>query len=394
MSSDSHAIRTTHVGSLIRPDDVVAVMRRIARGEEVDAGEQQQLLEGAVRDVVRRQKEAGVDIVSDGEYGKIGWNFYVYERLAGIELRPPKDDTFGEQAVTATDWERFPEFYEEYFRAEQDYETPRGVFAAVDAITYTGQDAIGRDIANLKSAMAAEGVDEGFLPVVAPASCFPSLIDEHYGSEQAALMGIAEALREEYRAIVDAGLNVQIDDAFIPFMYDILVPPGTMDDYLAWAQPRIDAMNHALEGIPEDRVRYHVCWGSWNGPHTNDIALRDILPLILQVNAGTYLFEHANPRHEHEWRVWEDVELADGKKLAPGVISHATNVVEHPELVAERLERLARIVGPERVIASTDCGFAQGPFLRRVHPTIQWAKLEALAEGAAIASRNLSSVGV
>ena len=331
--------------------------------------------------------------MSDGEYGKIGWNFYVYERLAGIELRPPANDTFGDLPVRATDWERFPEFYAEYFTAEQDFEAPAGAFAAVDAITYTGQDAIGRDIANLKAAMAAEGVEEGFLPVVAPASCFPSLLDEHYGTEQAALMGVAEALREEYRAIVDAGLNVQVDDAFIPFMYDVLVPPGTMDDYLAWAQPRIDAMNHALEGIPEDRVRYHVCWGSWNGPHTNDIALRDILPLILQVNAGTYLFEHANPRHEHEWRVWEDVELPDGKLLAPGVISHATNVVEHPELVAERLERLARIVGPERVIASTDCGFAQGPFLRRVHPTIQWAKLEALAEGAAIASRNLALVG-
>ncbi len=162
----------------------------------------------------------------------------------------------------------------------------------------------------------------------------------------------------------------------------------------AWARPRIDAVNHALEGIPEERVRYHVCWGSWNGPHTNDIPLRDILPLVLQVHAGTYLFEAANPRHEHEWRVWEDVDLPDGKILAPGVISHATNVVEHPELVAERLERLARIVGADRVLASTDCGFAQGPFLRRVHPSIQWAKLEALAEGARIASRNLAPAPV
>jgi len=392
--SDMVTITTTHVGSLIRPDDVVEMMRRVAKGEAVDSGEQQELLERTVRDVVRHQKEAGVDVVSDGEYGKIGWNFYVYERLGGIELRPPQAETFEDLPISATDWERFPEFYAEYFRTEQDFETPQGVFAAVDAITYTGQDAIGRDISNLKAAMAAEGVEEGFLPVVAPASCFPSLIDEHYGSEQAALMGVAEALREEYRAIVDAGLSVQVDDAFIPFMYDVLVPPGTMDDYLAWAQPRIDAVNHALEGIPEDRVRYHVCWGSWNGPHTNDIALRDILPLMLQVNAGTYLFEHANPRHEHEWRVWESVDLPDDKKLAPGVISHATNVVEHPELVAERLERLARIVGPERVVASTDCGFAQGPFLRRVHPTIQWAKLEALAEGARIASRNLAPAGV
>jgi 5-methyltetrahydropteroyltriglutamate--homocysteine methyltransferase len=386
------AIRTTHVGSLIRPDDVVAAMRRVANGETIEPGDLAPLLERGVHEVVARQKQAGIDIVSDGEFGKIGWNFYVYERLGGIELRPPQAETFGDLPISATDWERFPDFYADYFAKEQDFETPSGVFAAVEPIHYTGQEAIERDIANLKAAMAAEGVKEGFLPVVAPASCFPSLIDEHYGSEEAALMGIAEALREEYRAIADAGLYVQVDDAFIPFMYDVLVPPGTMEDYLAWARPRIDAVNHALEGIPEERIRYHVCWGSWNGPHTNDIPLRDILPLVLEVNAGTYLFEAANPRHEHEWRVWEDVDLADGKILAPGVISHATNVVEHPELVAERLERLARIVGPDRVLASTDCGFAQGPFLKRVHPSIQWAKLEALAEGARIASRNLAPV--
>jgi 5-methyltetrahydropteroyltriglutamate--homocysteine methyltransferase len=259
-------------------------------------------------------------------------------------------------------------------------------------VTYTGGDAINRDIANLKAAMEANGVTEGFLPVVAPASCFPNLIDEHYGSENAALMGIAEALREEYKAIVDAGLYVQIDDAYIPFMYDVIVPPGTMADYKAWAQPRIDALNHALEGIPEDRVRYHVCWGSWNGPHTGDIALRDVLDLMFQVKAKTFLFENANPRHEHEWRVWEDTELPAGKILAPGVISHATNVVEHPELVAERIERIARLVGPENVIASTDCGFAQGPYLQRVHESIQWAKLDSLAQGAKLASGALAAV--
>lgn len=388
-SIDGNRIRTTHVGSLIRPDDVIAIMRRLDKGEQVDPTERQAALERGVREVVRRQKQAGVDIVSDGEFGKSSWNFYVYQRLAGLEVRPFVGEQFGELSVTATDWERFPEFYADYFRTEQDFEQPGGDFAAVEKITYTGQDAIARDIANLKAAMEAEGVEAGFLPVVAPASCFPKLIDEHYGSPEAALMGVAEALREEYKTIVDAGLSVQVDDAFIPFMYDVLVPPGTMEDYLAWAQPRIDAVNHALEGIPEDKVRYHICWGSWNGPHTNDIPLRDVLGLLLQVNAGMYLFEAANPRHEHEWRVWEDVDLPDGKILAPGVISHATNVVEHPELVAERLERIARIVGPDRVVGSTDCGFAQGPYLRRVHPTIQWAKLEALAEGAKIASRNL-----
>jgi 5-methyltetrahydropteroyltriglutamate--homocysteine methyltransferase len=394
-------IPVTHVGSLVRPDELIAFMRAIDAGEPYDEAAYERCLRDSVRDVVRRQKAAGVDIVSDGEYGKSSWNYYVYRRLGGFELRPAPpvrmqavtETSREEDPTIATDWARFPEFYAHYFAAEQgDYEEPGGIWACTGEITYTGQEAIARDIANLRDAMDAEGISEGFLPVVAPASCFPTLIDEHYGSEEAALMGVAEALREEYRAIVDAGLSVQVDDAFIPFMYDVLVPPGTMEDYLAWARPRIAAVNHALEGLPEDRVRYHVCWGSWNGPHTNDIPLRDVLELVFAVNAGTYLFEAANPRHEHEWRVWQDVALPAGKKLAPGVISHATNVVEHPELVAERLERIARLVGVENVLASTDCGFAQGPYLRRVHPTIQWAKLQSLCEGAGLASDTLAAV--
>jgi 5-methyltetrahydropteroyltriglutamate--homocysteine methyltransferase len=386
-------MRTTHVGSLVRPDELVAYLRKRDANEAYDEQAYQECLARSVREVVTSQRDAGIDIVSDGEYGKSAWNYYVYERLGGIELRPHavQHADFASVNDAPTDWTRFPEFYAEYFANEQEFEGPGGDWACVEQVTYTGGEAIQRDIANLKAAMAAAGVEEGFLPVVAPASCFPNLIDEHYGSEDAALLGIAEALREEYKAIVDAGLYVQIDDAYIPFMYDVIVPPGTMDDYRAWAQPRIDAVNHALEGIPEDRVRYHVCWGSWNGPHTNDIALRDVLPLIFQVKAGTYLYEHANPRHEHEWRVWEDVQVPDGKLLAPGVISHATNVVEHPELVAERLERTARLVGAERVIASTDCGFAQGPYIHRVHPSIQWAKLSALSEGAKLAAGALAA---
>jgi 5-methyltetrahydropteroyltriglutamate--homocysteine methyltransferase len=393
MTARDGRIRTTHVGSLVRPDELVAYLRQIDAGQEYDEDAYEECLAGSVADVVRAQSDAGIDIVSDGEFGKSAWNYYVYERLGGIELRlhPPGGANFASVNDAPTDWTRFPEFYAEYFAKEQEFESPGGDWACVGPVTYTGGDVIARDIANLKAAMEAAGVEEGFLPVVAPASCFPNLIDEHYGSEQAALVGIAEAMAEEYRAIVDAGLYVQIDDAYIPFMYDVLVPPGSMDDYRAWAQPRIDALNHALEGIPEDRVRYHVCWGSWNGPHTNDIALRDILDLVFQVNAGTYLYEHANPRHEHEWRVWEDVELPAGKKLAPGVISHATNVVEHPELVAERLERTARLVGAGNVVASTDCGFAQGPYIHRVHPTIQWAKFRSLAEGAKLASGALNA---
>jgi 5-methyltetrahydropteroyltriglutamate--homocysteine methyltransferase len=385
-------IQTTHVGSLVRPDELIAFLRQIdGKDPAYDEAAHMECLARSVQGVVAKQKEVGVDIVSDGEYGKSAWNYYVYERLGGIELRPaaPGEANFASVNDNPTDWARFPEFYAEYFAKDQEYEGPGGDFAAVEQITYTGQEAIARDIANLKAAMEAEGVEEGFLPTVAPASCFPTLIDEHYGSSEAALQAVAKAMGEEYKAVVDAGLNVQVDDAFIPFMYDVMVPPGTKQDWVAWAQPQIDAVNLALEGLPKEKVRYHVCWGSWNGPHTNDVPLRDVLELILQVNAGTILFENANPRHEHEWKVWKDVELPEGVKLAPGVISHATNVVEHPELVAERLERIARLVGPENVLGSTDCGFAQGPYLRRVHPTIQWAKLEALSEGAKIASRNL-----
>jgi 5-methyltetrahydropteroyltriglutamate--homocysteine methyltransferase len=385
---NSDRIVVTHVGSLVRPDDLIRYLRAIDAGEPYDEAAHASCLTEAVRDVVARQRDAGVDVVSDGEYGKSAWNYYVYERLGGIELRPHPAGgvNFASVNDAPTDWTRFPEFYADYFATQQDYDSPGGDWACVGPVTYTGGPAIERDIANLKAAMRAAGVEHGFLPVVAPASCFPNLIDEHYGSEEAALVGIAEALREEYRAIVDAGLSVQIDDAYIPFMYDVMVPPATMADYRAWAQPRLDALVHALDGIPEDRVRYHVCWGSWNGPHTNDVAMRDIVDLVLQVPAGSYLFEAANPRHEHEWHVWEDVELPAGKTIVPGVISHATNVVEHPELVAERLSRFASLVGPENVAAGTDCGFAQGPYIQRVHPSIMWAKLTALAEGAALAS--------
>jgi 5-methyltetrahydropteroyltriglutamate--homocysteine methyltransferase len=202
------------------------------------------------------------------------------------------------------------------------------------------------------------------------------------------MFGLAEALREEYRAIVDAGLMVQIDDAFLPYMYERMVPPATMDEYRDWARLRLEALNHALEGIPPERARYHICWGSWNGPHVFDVEIKEIIDLILKLNVGYFLFENANPRHEHEWRIWESVDPG-GKVLVPGVISHATNVVEHPELVAERLVRLAKLVGRENVMGGTDCGFAQSPFAQRVHPTIMWAKLRSLAEGAKIASAEL-----
>ena len=391
-------IPVTHVGSLVRPDELISFMRAIDAGEPYDEAAYQRCLRDSVRDVVRRQKEVGVDIVSDGEYGKSSWNYYVYRRLAGLELRPAPpvrmqavtEESREEDPTIATDWARFPEFYAAYFAKEQgEFEEPGGIWACTSEIRYTGQEAIARDIANLRAAMDAEGVSEGFLPVVAPASCFPTLIDEHYGSEQAALMGVAEALREEYRAIVDAGLSCRSTTRSSRSCTTCSCRPGRWTTTWPGRARASTPSTTRWRGMPPERVRYHVCWGSWNGPHTNDIPLRDVLQLVFSVNAGTYLFEAANPRHEHEWRVWQDVELPAGKKLAPGVISHATNVVEHPELVAERLERIGRLVGAENLLASTDCGFAQGPYLQRVHPTIQWAKLRALSEGAALASRAL-----
>ena len=264
-----------------------------------------------------------------------------------------------------------------------------GTWVVTGPIKYTGQALIQRDIEDVKRAVAGSGAVDAFLPLVAPASVVPQRTDEHYKSEEDALFAIAEAMREEYRAVVDAGLIAQIDDAFLASVYDVMVPPKTLAEYRKWAEVRIEALNHALKGIPQDRTRYHICWGSWNGPHTNDVALRDIVDLVLQVNVGGYSLEMANPRHEHEWRVWDTFKLPDGKYLLPGLVSHATNIVEHPELVAERIVRLAKLVGRERVVACTDCGFAQGPFARRVHPQIMWAKLGALAEGARIATKQL-----
>jgi 5-methyltetrahydropteroyltriglutamate--homocysteine methyltransferase len=217
--------------------------------------------------------------------------------------------------------------------------------------------------------------------VVAPASALPNVVDEYYGDEDKMLNALADALHQEYRAIVDAGLYVQIDDAFLPYMYEKLVPPMTLVRYKKWAQKRIDALNRALKGVPPERARYHICWGSWNGPHAFDVPMATIVDLLLQVKVGHYAFEAANPRHAHEWRVWEKTKLPKGKVLIPGVISHATNIVEHPDLVAERIVRLAKLVGRENVMGGTDCGFAQSPFAQRVHPSIMWAKLEALAEG-------------
>ena len=376
-------ILTTHVGSLVRPPELISYIEAIDGGVVIDQAAFDRCLSEAVNAVVKRQQQAGVDIVSDGEFGKFrSWSFYVLDRLSGIE----------ERAVEAPrgagrDQQMFADFYAEYFPTQKL--PKRGTVVCVGPLAYKGQAALQKDIAIFKAALKGAAVTDAFLPVVAPASAVPRHKNEYYKDDEEFLFKLAEALREEYKTIVDAGLLVQIDDAFLPYMYDVAFAADDLAGYRKWAAVRIAALNHAIEGLPAERIRYHICWGSFNTPHVTDVPLKDIVDLVLEVKAGAYCIEMGNPRHEHEWRVWEKVKLPPGKKLIPGVISHSTNVVEHPELVAERLTRIARLVGRENVMGGTDCGFAQTPYVRRVHPSIMWAKLEALAEGARLASAEL-----
>ncbi len=386
-------IPVSHIGSLVRPPALIGFLEKEQRGESYDPDAFDACLTESVAEAVRLQAEAGIDIVSDGEYGKsINWAFYVQNRLNGVERQPMTPEEAADpmsHSIGGRDREAFPEFYGEYDgRVLANALAPMRP-VVTGPISYGGHAELQRDIANLKSALAATGGVEGFLPVVAPASALPNARDDHYGDEESLLFALADALHEEYAAIVDAGLHLQIDDAFLPFMYERLVPPMTLAEYRGWAELRIAALNRALEGLPLDRTRYHICWGSWNGPHMFDVPMKDIVDIVLKVNAGTYAFEAANPRHEHEWQVWKTARPAEGRRLMPGLIAHSTNVVEHPELVAERLLRYADLVGGENVMAGTDCGFCQSPLAGRVHRSIMWAKLKALSEGAAIASARL-----
>jgi 5-methyltetrahydropteroyltriglutamate--homocysteine methyltransferase len=383
-------ILSTHVGSLIRPPELLAFEAKMEQGEAYDGAAYEETLRASVADVVARQAQAGIDIVSDGEFGKANWISYLYDRVSGIEARPiPEGET---RLPPSRDRQAFPGAYAqhdaEFMRALRDAEVPAPaptVWVCTGPISYD-RTALDRDIANFTAALRGTNGTQGFLPVVAPASTY-WLRNEHYGTEEEFVYALADALAVEYRAIVDAGFHLQVDDAVLMHECDsILAEGGTIEDYRRWAQLRVDALNHALRGIPEEKVRYHICWGSWHGPHAFDPPLRDVVDLVLQVNAGFYAMEQANPRHEHEWRVWEDVTLPEGRKLIPGVVTHHTTIVEHPDLVAQRLTRLAKVVGADNVLAGTDCGFAQTAFLQRVHPEVQWAKLEALAEGARRAS--------
>jgi 5-methyltetrahydropteroyltriglutamate--homocysteine methyltransferase len=396
MPQNADRVLTTHVGSLIRPPELIEFWRAIEDDKPYDETSFETCLTESVGDVVREQAEIGIDIVSDGEFAKgRNWAFYIFKRLSGITVRAATAEELANPMASmggGRDHRAFPEFYAEY-DAASGLAKRLGNRVVVDGALKYSPEQVVRDIRNLKAAVAKakdrHPTLQAFLPVVAPASALPGAKIEHYKDEESFLDALADALHEEYKAIVDAGLYVQIDDAFLPYMHERMVPPMSNAEYRRWAQLRIDALNRALKGIPEDRSRYHICWGSWNGPHVFDVPLKEIIDLVLQVRVGHYSFEAANPRHEHEWHAWEKVKLRPGQVLIPGVISHATNIVEHPELVAERIVRLAKIVGRENVMGGTDCGFAQSPFAQRVHPTIMWAKLKALAEGARIATQEL-----
>jgi 5-methyltetrahydropteroyltriglutamate--homocysteine methyltransferase len=388
MTESTRRIPTTHVGSLIRPPELVEFMRAKLEDAPYDAAAFDTCLKQSVREVVRQQTDTGIDIVNDGEFGKSSWFRYIGERLAGFEFRAVPGKRAQGSPSSGHDFERFRDFYVEYNNTREPT-GPAGKWVVTGPIAYKGQATIARDIGNLKNALGEIPAHAGFLPVVAPASANANLRDEYYGSEEKLVFALADALHEEYAAVAASGLLVQVDDAWLTAKYDNMVPPWTMIRYREWAELQVEALNRALKGIPETQTRYHVCWGSWNGPHTTDIPLREIVDLILKVRVGAYSLESANPRHEHEWRVWETIKLPQDRKLIPGVVSHVTNVVEHPELVADRLIRLAELVGRERVIGSTDCGFAQSAFYRRVHPSIMWAKLRSLVDGAGIATRRL-----
>jgi len=385
-------ILTTHVGSLVRPRQLVEFLHKIEDRQPYDQAAYERCLRESIERVVRCQIDVGIDIVSDGEFSKgRNWAFYIHDRLSGVLTRPLTPEEARDPMAAAgggQDRVAFREFYAEYDRVSGLGKRLGSRFVVTGPLTYSDVQ-VKRDIANLKAAAAKANVEAAFLPVVAPASALPNAKNEHYPDEPSLLTALADCLHREYKAVVDAGLYVQIDDAFLPYMHEKMVPPMTEGQYRAWAEPRIDALNRALRGIPTERSRYHICWGSWNGPHAFDVPLKEIVDLLLQVNVGHYSFEAANPRHEHEWTVWQSVKLPPGKILIPGVISHATNIVEHPDLLAQRIVRLAKIVGRENVMGGTDCGFAQSPFAQRVHPTIMWAKLGSLVEGAKIATREL-----
>ncbi len=389
MKKSSEKIRVTHVGRLERPVDVTAAMEADARGRPRDHAFGTRL-KAAVGEIVGRQAQTGIDVVTDGEFGKLSWIAYQHSRLGGYELKPVPTD--GRYAPRSRDRLAFADFYKEleapgtYFFKSPGSDVPQGMqWVCTAPLEYVGQQALQEDIDNLRAAQAQYGLEEAFMPATGPMRLGR---DEYYPSEDAYMEAAGEAMREEYLAITAAGLVLQVDDPGLAVSWDSTIPAPSIKEFRKRTEQRIELINHLLRGIPEDRVRFHVCWGSWHGAHAHDLPLRDIADLLMKLNVQAYVIEGANARHEHEWMVWRDIKLPDHKILIPGMVSHATNVIEHPELVAWRIANYAGVVGRERVIAGTDCGLGY-----RVHDQIAWAKLKALAEGAQLASRQLWKAG-
>jgi 5-methyltetrahydropteroyltriglutamate--homocysteine methyltransferase len=395
MQRSTQRILTTHAGSLPRPD---ALIEAWSKATSADEQRLNALLRTSVADVVSSQTKVGVDIPNDGEFGKpmrarsdlAAWGTYIYGRLSGFGPTPaaaaaPARVERGKAMRIVGERHEMRDFAE-FYRSGDLVPSMASRPCCVGPVTYTGHDAVKRDTEDLKAAVQANGVKEAFMTSIAVGSVemFCRSQDAHYKRPEAFLDAIAKAMAVEYRAIVDAGFVLQLDDPGLPDTWDMLDPQPSVAEYKRYAMLRVEALNQALQGIPEDRVRYHICWGSWHGPHTTDIPLRDIVDVMLKVKAQAYSIEAGNVRHEHEWKVWRDVKLPEGKILIPGVVSHATNVVEHPELVADRLVAFAKAVGRENVIAGTDCGLGG-----RVHPQIAAAKLQVLSAGARLASGQL-----
>ena len=380
MKLSADRILTTHAGSLPRPPELLDLVKSGDAAALEQAGNARSL-RTAVSDIVRRQAALGIDVIDDGEYGKPSFVSYINERLGGYEV----DTRAGprNQWLSSREGRSFPEFY-----AQTNPASTHTHMVCTGPITYKGHAQLKRDIDNLKAALKGVAVEEVFMPAISPSNIEDWQKNAYYKSQEDYVFAIAEAMREEYRAIVDAGFLVQIDDPRLVTYY-IIHPEASIADCRKWAELRIAALNHALRDIPPEKIRFHTCYGINMGPRIHDMELKDIVDLILTIRAGAYSFEAANPRHEHEWKVWKNVKLPDGKILIPGVISHSTILVEHPELVADRIIRYAEIVGRENVIAGSDCGFATFAGSKEVHPSIVWAKFKALSDGAQIASKQL-----
>ncbi|MFN0073399.1 MAG: cobalamin-independent methionine synthase II family protein [Chloroflexota bacterium] len=381
MIRSTDRILVTHQGTLPRPADLRQMVMARAAGQSYDKATLDARIAEATRDVVKRQLEIGIDSINDGELGKSSFSNYVRERLGGIEVVPAQPgDGLEQQMMFSRDLPEYGEYFKD--RMEAALNAPR--LLATGPITYRGQADIQADIANLKAAMAGQNVTEAYLPAVTPGTMEHWLRNKYYATDEEFLMACADAMHEEYQAIVDAGFLLQVDDPDLPDGWHIHTEMD-LPEYLKFADLRVEALNHALRGIPTDRVRFHTCWGSYHGPHKYDLPLRDIVHLILKVNADAYSIEASNPMHDWEWQVWNEVKLPAGKQLIPGVVGHCTDHIEHPQLVANRLVQYGKIVGPENLMAGTDCGLGS----RVGHPNIAWSKYAAMVEGARIASKTL-----